>query len=107
MEKEIVIERYGIDPDTIGIINLGWSIIDEMLIVMTKDKIHGSKSCEGNNKFTNRDNFAYTSGDILDDRLLYYYFYEIGKKPKREVKACSEHAQIIMDSMRRDDEHDK
>lgn len=91
MELEEVKKVYGLDPNEIGRDNRGWSIVDGMLVIMTKDtdkfkKMEGAESCFMRDKYKN---FIWVSCDIFDKRILYYWYHRLDAT-NREVRELYE-----------------
>lgn len=82
-------KSYGFNPNKIGHDNRGWTVTDNVLIVITKDtdKYKGPGGLD--HKFTkdNYPNFLWVSGDTLDPKILYYHYHllDINQEEKREL----------------------
>jgi hypothetical protein len=111
MERKDVLEVYGLDPDKVGHNNCGWCIQGEALVVMTKDKDHFSKHLNADPKWANLDNFMWVSKDLIDKRVMHYWFAPLGRKKELVQKLGedmvvkereNEQAKLIIKSMRKD-----
>lgn len=91
MTREEVIEKYGVDPQLIGLRNRGWWILEELdeadIRAGAQKGDLGVKARDGSSNPTDMDalkkeNCVGTSEDDFDCTYRYYYFRKIShKKP--------------------------
>jgi hypothetical protein len=83
--KEIK-EKYGLNPNDIGHDNRGWTVIDDVLLVITKDTSKWEGLGGLDHAFTKEhySNFLWVSGDTLDPKILYYHYHALDMKQEEK-----------------------